>query len=147
MDMLAGIEASFSGLEAQRIRMNVIAANLANAQTTRTPEGGPYKPQRVVFGAQPQASAFAQLFDQQQIEHGLSQVYVVDIVDDPQGTRLQYEPNHPDANPAGYVAYPNISVIQEMVDLMTATRAYEANISVIKASKAMASSALQIGQG
>ena len=146
MDMIAGLQASFSGLSAQRLRMNVIAANLANANTTRTPEGGPYKPQHVIFGAQPHLSPFAQLLDRQQIEHGISPVQVVDIVRDPQGVRLEYDPNHPDANNAGYVAYPDINVVQEMVDLIAATRSYEANVTTINAAKDMAQRALQIGR-
>jgi flagellar basal-body rod protein FlgC len=146
MDMLAGLETSFSGLYAQRLRMNVIAANLANADTTRTPEGGPYKPQQVVFAAQPRLSSFAQLLDQQQIEPGMNPVHVVDIVRDPQEVRLEYDPKHPDANAAGYVAYPDINVMQEMVDLIAATRSYEANVTAINAAKNMALRALQIGR-
>jgi flagellar basal-body rod protein FlgC len=146
MDMMAGLQASFSGLHAQRLRMNVIAANLANAYTTRTPEGGPYQPQHVIFAAQPRLSPFAQLLDRQQMEHGTSPVYVVDIVRDAQGMRLEYDPHHPDANDVGYVAYPDINVIQEMVDLIAATRSYEANVTAINAAKDMAVRALQIGR-
>jgi flagellar basal-body rod protein FlgC len=146
MDMIAGLQASFSGLSAQRLRMNVIAANLANANTTRTPEGGPYKPQHVIFAAQPNLSPFAQLLDRQQLEHAISPVQVVDIVRDAEGMRLEYDPKHPDANDAGYVAYPDINVVQEMVDLIAATRSYEANVTVINAAKDMAQRALQIGR-
>lgn len=147
MEMMAGLHASFSGLHAQRMRMNVIAANLANANTTRTPEGGPYKPQHVIFGAQPRISTFDQLLDQQHIESaGSSDVHVVDIIRDEDGVRLEYDPKHPDANDAGYVAYPDINVMQEMVDLIAATRSYEANVTAINAAKDMALRALQIGR-
>ncbi len=145
MDMLAGLRASFSGLEAQRIRMNVIAANLANVNATRTPEGGPYKPRAVVFAAVPPPSPFAALL-QDQLQAGVSQVAVVDIVKDAQRVRLEYDPGHPDANAEGYVAYPDINILQEMVDLLTATRSYEANVTAINAAKDMTLRALQIGR-
>src|SRR5947207_2410837 len=105
MDMMAGLQVSFSGLHAQRTRMNVIASNLANAQSTRTPEGGPYKRQEVIFGAQPQRSAFAGTLNER-LQDGVNKVSVLGIVSDPNGTRLEYEPDHPDANAQGYVAYP-----------------------------------------
>jgi flagellar basal-body rod protein FlgC len=146
MDIIAGIQASFSGLHAQRTRMNVIAANLANAYTTRTPEGGPYQPQEVVFGAQPQASPFAALLDQHQLEPGVSEVHVVEVRRNPEKVRLQYDPAHPDANADGYVAYPDINVMTEMVDLIAASRAYEANVTAINAAKDMTTRALQIGR-
>ena len=85
MDMMAGINASFSGLHAQRMRMNIIATNLANAHTTRTPEGGPYKPQQVVFGASSSLSSFEQLLISQQREQGVREVRVLGITEDPEG--------------------------------------------------------------
>jgi flagellar basal-body rod protein FlgC len=145
MDMMAGLQMSFSGLQAQRTRMNVIASNLANAYVTRTPEGGPYKPQEVIFATTPYVPSFEELL-YPDIERGVSEVRVVDIVDAPNGTRLEYDPDHPDANAQGYVAYPNISVLQEMADLIAASRLYEANITAINAAKDMAQRALQIGQ-
>jgi flagellar basal-body rod protein FlgC len=145
MDMMAGLPASFSGLNAQRMRMNVIAANLANANTTRTPEGGPYKRQDVVFAAQPQRSPFEEMLHGE-LHHGTSAVYVQEIVRDAGAPRLEYDPDHPDANAEGYVAYPNVNVMQEMVDLMSATRSYEANVTAINAAKDMALRALQIGR-
>jgi flagellar basal-body rod protein FlgC len=145
MDMMAGLQVSFSGLNAQRTRMNVIASNLANAQSTRTPEGGAYKRQEVIFGAQPQRSAFEGMLNER-LQDGVNKVNVLGIVSDPNGTRLEYEPDHPDANEQGYVAYPNVNVMREMVDLMSATRAYEANITAINSSKDMALRALQIGR-
>jgi flagellar basal-body rod protein FlgC len=145
MDMMAGLQVSFSALKAQRTRMNVIASNLANAQSTRTPEGGPYKRQEVIFAAQPQRSAFEEMLNDR-LQDGVNAVHILDIVSDPNGTRLEYEPDHPDANAQGYVAYPNVNVMREMVDLISATRAYEANVTAINASKDMALRALQIGR-
>jgi flagellar basal-body rod protein FlgC len=145
MDMMAGLQVSFSALNAQRTRMNVIASNLANTQSTRTPAGGPYKRQEVIFAAQPQGSSFAGMLNEQ-LRDGVNAVDVLDIVSDPNGTRLEYEPDHPDANAQGYVAYPNVNVMREMVDLISATRAYEANVTAINSSKDMAVRALQIGR-
>jgi flagellar basal-body rod protein FlgC len=143
MDMMAGLQVSFSALNAQRTRMNVIASNLANAQSTRTPEGGPYKRQDAIFAAQP-STPFEDA--QRSPPDGINAVHVLDIVSDPNGTRLEYEPDHPDANGQGYVAYPNVNVMREMVDLISATRAYEANVTAINSSKDMALRALQIGR-
>ncbi len=145
MEMMAGLQASFSGLQAQRTRMNVIAANMANANATRTPEGGPYKRQSVVLAAQPRRSPFEELLSQNLV-HGTSTVNVHQIFRDTNAVRLEYDPTHPDANAGGYVAYPDINVIEEMTDLMNATRSYEANITAINAAKDMAVRALQIGR-
>jgi flagellar basal-body rod protein FlgC len=145
MDMMTGLRASFLGLQAQRTRMNIIAANLANAGVTRTPEGGPYQRKEVVFAALPPVTSF-QEFLEAGWQARASDVHVVDVVSLPDSTRLEYDPEHPDANAAGYVAYPNINVMQEMVDLMTASRLYEANITAINASKDMAVRTLQIGR-
>jgi flagellar basal-body rod protein FlgC len=145
MDMMDGLQASFSGLQAQRTRMHVISSNLANAGVTRTPEGGPYQRQEVVFAAMPQVSSFADLLNAH-VKAGVSEVRVVDIVRSPNSTRLEYDPDHPDANPAGYVTYPNINVLHEMADLITASRLYEANITAINATKDMAIRTLQIGR-
>src|SRR5690606_12473287 len=120
-------------LHAQRLRLNVIASNLANASTTRTPAGGPYKPRHIIFAAQPRLSPFEHLLGSQPSASGVSEVRVVDIIQNTDGVRLQHDPSHPDANEAGYVAYPDINVVQEMVDLLATTRAYEANITAINA--------------
>jgi flagellar basal-body rod protein FlgC len=145
MDMMAAIETSFSGLQAQRARMNVISSNLANAYVTRTPEGGPYKPLEVLLSSQPLDGSFEALLHPL-LENGVSEVQVLDIVEVPDAVRLQYDPNHPDANAEGYVAYPNINVMGEMVNLISASRIYEANITAINTAKSMAQGALQIGQ-
>lgn len=134
-----------SGLTAERLRMDTIANNLANANTTRSIDGGPYRRQVPVF---------APILDQS--IHGTggalgrsSQgegVQVVGVVSDPSPPRLVYDPQHPDANADGYVEMPNVHVVKEMVDLITATRAYEANIAALNAAKSMAQRALEIGR-
>jgi flagellar basal-body rod protein FlgC len=145
MDMMAGLHASFSGLQAQRARMNIIASNLANAEVTRTPEGGPYQRKEVIFAALPPAASFEELL-QGHLKDGVSEVRVVDITSAPNDMRLVYDPEHPDANAQGYVAYPNINVLQEMADLVAASRLYEANVTAINATKDMMLRALQIGR-
>ena len=145
MDMLAAIDAAYSGLQAQRMRMNVIASNLANAHVTRTPEGGPYKPKQVVLSSTPMDATFESLL-RPYLDNGINEVQVVDISEAPDAVRLEYDPSHPDANAQGYVAYPNVNVLQEMVDLMAASRIYEANITAINTAKDMAQRTLQIGQ-
>jgi flagellar basal-body rod protein FlgC len=145
MDMLAGLHVSYSGLQAQRTRMNVIASNLANAHATRTPEGGPYKRQAVIFVAYPQASSFADLLHTQ-LQNGVTEVRALDVVRDANAIRLEYDPKHPDANAQGFVSYPDINLLQEMVDLVSASRLYEANVTAINTAKDMALRALQIGR-
>ncbi len=145
MNMMSGLEVSFSGLQAQRARMNVIAENLANASVTRTPEGGPYKPKEIIIGSKPLTTSFDTLMQSHQT-YGVSKVTVLDVVNASDATRLEYDPNHPDADPQGYVAYPNISILQEMVDLIAASRLYEANVTAINTAKDMAQRALQIGR-
>ena len=145
MDMLAAIDAAYSGLQAQRTRMNVIASNLANAHVTRTPEGGPYKPKQVILASTSMDATFENLL-RPYLENGIREVQVIDIIEAPDAVRLEYDPSHPDANTQGYVAYPNINVLQEMVDLMAASRIYEANITAINTAKDMAQRTLQIGQ-
>jgi len=145
MDMMAGLKASFSGLNAQKMRMNIIASNLANVNTTRTPEGGPYRRKEAIFAAQPRIDSFEALL-RGRLQDGIREARVIDIVNDPQGTRLEYDPNHPDANAQGFVTLPNINLMREMVDLMLASRSYEANVTAINALKEMALRALQIGR-
>lgn len=140
MGLFDSFRISGSGLTAERLRMDTIANNLANANTTRTEQGGPYRRQMVVFGAIEDESKS----NKKQIGGG---VKVVGIVQDPAPPKLVYDPQHPDANENGYVEFPNVSVVTEMVDLITATRAYEANITAINAAKSMALKALDIGRG
>ncbi len=147
MGLLAGVEASASGLTAQRLRLDVIADNLANVNTTRTAQGGPYRKKSIVF--MPRTDAFGDLLPPLlQGNHAVSAgrgVRVVDILQDPGEPKRVYDPGHPDADPEGYVDYPNISVAHEMVDMVDATRAYQANASAISAAKDMNRAALDIG--
>ncbi|MEO5333554.1 MAG: flagellar basal body rod protein FlgC [Magnetococcus sp. YQC-5] len=140
-DFLTSFRVTSSGLSAQRMRLNIIAENLANAQTTRTPEGGPYKRKDPVFMAKP----FDQMLSREQIA-GTTGVTVERIHVDERPPRMQYDPNHPDANADGYVAMPNVDPVAEMVNMMAASRAYESNVTVLNASKAMAMKALEIGR-
>ena len=144
MDFFTALKISASGLSAQRIRMNVISSNLANINTTRTPEGGPYRRKDVVFATVPAVSRFDKIFESK-LEEKLNQVKVVGLFYDEAPPKLKYDPGHPDANEKGYVALPNITVIGEMANMLSATRSYEANVTAIHATKSMALKALEIG--
>jgi flagellar basal-body rod protein FlgC len=133
MDLFTAMDISASGMRAQRTRMNVISSNIANAQTTRTAEGGPYKRKDVVL----QANTF---------EETLSCVEVQDIVSDPTPGERIYNPSSPDADKDGYVTMPNVNMLEEMVNLIDASRAFEANTAAIRAQKDMANKALAIGR-
>ncbi len=140
MDMFS---VSASGMEAQRLRMNIIASNLANVETTRTSAGGAYRRKDIVFAAERQG------FDgllRQSIDGYKSEVKVAGIVEDSRPLKYSYEPNHPDADEKGYVAYPNVNAAEEMVNMIAASRSYEANVSAFKATRDMALRALEIGQ-
>ena len=140
-DFLTSFRVSASGLAAQRMRLNLIAENLANAQTTRTAEGGPYKRKDPIFMAKP----FGEMLSQE-MAAGNTGVQVERVQIDQNAPRMQYEPTHPDANEDGYVAMPNVDTTTEMVNMMSASRSYEANVSTLNASKAMAMKALEIGR-
>lgn len=147
----SALETSASALTAERLRMDVIANNIANANTTRTAEGGPYRRQMVVLGSRPSfASALEQAAGQaaQADPHDLAGrgVRVVQVVQDQRPFKLKYDPTHPDADASGYVQLPNVETVTEMVDLISASRAYEANVTALNAFKAMVSTALQIGR-
>lgn len=145
-DFLTGMRISSSGMSAQRTRMNSISSNIANINTTQSPEGGPYRRKDVVFEAMPDARSFGEIFTATDPKAQFQRVQVTDIVPDKRAPLLKYEPNHPDANADGYVAYPNIDLMEEMTNMIQATRAYEANVSAMQASKDMALSALEIGR-
>lgn len=145
MDFLTGMRVSSSGMSAQRLRMNTISSNIANINTTRTPEGGPYRRKDVVFEAIPEQKTFGEILTDQGARN-LSRVQVSDIQVDRKAPMLKYEPDHVDANEDGYVAYPNINLMEEMTNMIQATRAYEANVSAMNNSKSMAMSALDIGR-
>lgn len=149
MGLFQAIDASASGLTAERLRMDVISNNIANANTTRTAEGGPYRRQMVVFEPRSDQVSFEQLLTQQlqpgQLDTG-NGVRVTGITKDTTPFKLMYDPNHPDANQQGYVQMPNVNVVSEMVDMITASRAYEANVTAVNAAKSMAMKALDIGK-
>lgn len=145
MSFIDALNISGSGLTAQRLRMNLISSNLANAQTTRTEKGGPYQRQEAVFAARPLDSDFNRMLTSR-LDPETAQVKVVEVVEDPRPPIMKFDPDHPDADADGYVAFPNIQVLEEMVNLMTASRSYEANVAAVKAAKAMALRALEIGR-
>jgi flagellar basal-body rod protein FlgC len=135
-------------LSAQRLRLDTISNNIANVNTTRTAEGGPYRRLRVVFAPRQQQPLFLlPLEPKERAMAELSQgVHVTGISPDPSEPKMVYEPGHPDADAKGYVAMPNINIVNEMVDMMSASRAYEANVTALNASKSMAMKALEIGK-
>lgn len=143
-DFFNAMDISASALSAERMRMNVTSSNLANAQTTRTPEGGPYRRKDVVFQAQ-RIGEFGSML-KGQMEVPLHKVHVVDVISDTGAPKMVLDPGHADANPDGYVAMPNINTMEEMVNLITATRTYEANVTAMKVTKGMMNSALDIGR-
>jgi len=142
--MFGGIDAAASGMTAERLRMDVISNNIANANTTRTAQGGAYRRQMVVFQSRTENSPFNQILAHN-LESAGNGVRVVGIIKDESPLRKVYDPNHPDANQDGYVDMPNVNVVAEMVDMITATRAYEANVTAVNAAKNMALKALEIG--
>jgi flagellar basal-body rod protein FlgC len=144
MGMFGAIDAAASGLTAERLRMDVISNNIANVNTTRTAEGGAYRRQTVVFAPRANETNFAQVLSGQ-LDAG-SGVRVMGISKDNSPARKLYDPAHPDANKDGYVEMPNINIVTEMVDMITATRAYEANVTALNAAKSMALKALEIGK-
>ena len=148
MNLFSAFEISGSGLSAQRLRMDTIANNIANVNTTHTAEGGPYKRLRVVFT--PRAAEPVFLLPSDPASRATTQmgegVKVSGIVADPTAPKMVFDPGHPDADAKGYVAMPNVSIVNEMVDLISASRAYEANVTAINSAKSMAAKALEIGK-
>lgn len=151
MGLYDGYDVASSGMGAQRTRINIVSANIANAQTTHTENGGPYKKQNVVFEemllqAQTKTnSANSNLENSTQLS--LSGVGVKTIIESKDEAVMKYEPGHPDANKDGYVAYPNINPVVEMVDLIEAMRSYEANVSAFTAHKDIDTKTLDILKG
>ena len=145
MNLFGMLEVSGSGLTAERQRAQVVVSNMANAQTTHTPEGGPYQRKLVVFRAQRQVQfptmTLAFVGEPKPAAEG---VRVEQVVADKKPPILRYEPGNPDANPQGYVSYPNIDPIEEMTDLLGAVRAYELNASAVQAAKTMIQQSLEI---
>ncbi|EAH4553980.1 TPA: flagellar basal body rod protein FlgC [Campylobacter jejuni] len=164
MAYLSDFDISGYGLSAQRFRMNVISSNIANANTTRTAEGGPYRRREVIF----KATDFDKLLNEQinkdnnflkyenplndpsspeEAKPAIQSVVVDKVVRDDKDFRMKYDPSHPDANAEGYVAYPNVNPIIEMADLIEATRAYQANVSAFTSAKTIAQSAIDLLRG
>ncbi|MFH1034944.1 MAG: flagellar basal body rod protein FlgC [Pseudomonadota bacterium] len=149
MDFITGMEISASGLSAQRTRINIISQNLANAFTTRTQEGGPYRRKITVFKAEPFKNHLDRAMDLPEYPAGgdpRKGVLVEKVDEDPAPFKRIYDPSHPDADKEGYVNMPNVEVVTEMVDLINASRSYEANVTAVNASKSMAMKALEIGR-
>ena len=161
MAYLSDFDISGYGLSAQRFRINIISSNIANANTTRTAEGGPYRRRSVIF----KATDFSEILnrkikdDSNMLEYenplndpsspkdadpSIMSVVVHKVVRDDTEFRLKYEPNHPDANDEGYVSYPNINPVIEMADLIEATRAYQANVAAFNSTKSIAQSAIDL---
>ena len=152
MSIFSSMRTSASGLTSQRLRMDVISNNIANAETTRTAEGGAFRRQEVVFApksvGQPSFFELLRSGGKAAEQPGLQTegIQTVGIVEDKAPTRKVYDPSHPDAGPDGYVEYPNVNIVTEMTDMLSATRSYEANVTVFNAVKAMAQRALEIGR-
>lgn len=143
MKIFNTFEISASGLSAEKLRMDTIASNIANSTTTRTEEGGPYRRKIAVFKENLENEVDRLSGKKELATKG---VKVESIVEDPTPFKLVYDPNHPDANEEGYVEMPNVNMLNEMVDMIAATRAYEANITALNASKTMFLKALEIGR-
>ena len=138
--MFNTIEVLASGLSATRKRVNVLSSNIANAETTRTPDGGPYKRKDVIQMARDVPGTFSSALDRM----SLARPSVAAVVEDQSEPRMVYQPGHPDANQEGYVAYPNINVVSTMTDLMSASRLYQANVSAIETTRRMTQEAQRI---
>ncbi|TDJ51443.1 MAG: flagellar basal body rod protein FlgC [Nitrospina sp.] len=145
MDFITSMKISASGLNVQRKRMDTIASNLANIETTRTPEGGPYRRKDVVVSSMPLGDDFAVSLNRE-LAGSVRQAVVAKIVEDQTEPILVFNPDHPDANEEGYVALPNINLMTEMVNMINATRSFEANVQAIEAAKSMALRAIDLGR-
>ena len=141
MDFITNFKIIGTGLSAQRAKMDVVTSNLANVNTTRTPEGGPYKRKVVVLGTEQVGGSF-----NNRLREALQGVAVKDVVEDAEGFKKVYDPAHPDADASGYLTLPNVNVVSEMADMIVANRAYEACVTAFDASKNMALKTLDIGK-
>lgn len=144
MDELTAMRISGSALKAERARLNIAAMNLANANTTRTLEGGPYKAKSVIFAAKPLEGSFRDTLNS--TAEKLRTVEVARVVEDKAPFTEVFDPSHPDADANGIVRMPNVNVAEQMVDMMSAKRSYEANVTALDAVKNMALRALDIGR-
>jgi len=144
MSLFSSLAVSASGMAAQKARAEILVENLANSETTRTPEGGPYRRKDVIFSSDPGAAAFSSDFESALNGSDLTGVKVAGITIDKQEPEKRYLPGHPDADKDGYVAYPRMNPAEDMVDLMSASRGYEANVSAISAVKDMIARSVDI---
>jgi len=147
MDFFSSMRVSASGLDAQTKRMNTISSNIANAETTHGvgPGNGPYRRKDPVFAAQTDRENFGEIL-QNAMDENVQGVQVTDITEDQRPPRMVYNPHHPDANAEGYVAMPNVNPVEEMANMISAQRSYEANVTAMGAAKSMAQKALEIGR-
>jgi flagellar basal-body rod protein FlgC len=147
MSLFGTLSVSASALSAQRLRAAVVAENMANSETTRTPEGGPYRRKQVIFESQAQGSPFASELERassQSLASQIQGVMVREVVNDPREAQLRYQPGHPDANAEGYVAFPQVEPAEEMADLMSASRGYQSNVSAMVAVRDMINRSLDL---
>jgi flagellar basal-body rod protein FlgC len=143
MDIIPGLQSSASALHAERIRMEVISQNIANANTTKTENGEPYRRQLVHF----ESILRKQMGQPNNVaSNNLSQVEATKIIEDSRPFREVYQPGHPDANKNGMVQYPNVHIHEEMADMISASRAYEANMAVIRTSRTLAIQTINMGK-
>ncbi|MCL1889705.1 MAG: flagellar basal body rod protein FlgC [Desulfovibrionaceae bacterium] len=145
MDFMTALDISATALTAERTNMNIISMNLANVKTTRTVEGGPYRRKTTVMAAIPVDDSFSKHM-RSALDRELRGVRVMHVAQDRRPLKLVYEPGHPDANAEGYVAYPDINVVEEMASMMTAQRGYEASVTSVDTIKGMYNKALEIGR-
>ncbi len=145
MDFFSSMRVSASGLDAQMKRMNTISSNIANAETTQTAQGGPYRRKDPLLAAQTDRESFSEIL-QNELDENVQGVQVMDIVEDTRSPRMVYNPNHPAANAEGYVAMPNVNPVEEMANMISAQRSYESNVTAMNAAKQMAQKALEIGR-
>lgn len=140
MSLFAALQVSASGMQAERTRAEILVENMANAETTRTPDGGPYKRKDVVFSSELQESPFSAVF-QNELATGVA---VSDITEDNSAPEMRYMPSHPDANSEGYVAFPKMNPAEDMADLLNTTRSYQANIAAMTAVKDMITNSIAL---
>ena len=146
MGLFQAFDICASGMTAQRFRTDIIAENVANVNTTRTEDGTPYRRKMVTF-AERDKDTFYTLFPNKTRQYGGNGVKVAKILDDEETDYImKYDPSHPDADENGYVHYPNVNIVQEMTDLIDASRGYEANVTAFNSVKSMAQSGLQVGK-
>lgn len=146
MSIFGSINISASGLTAERLRLDTISKNIANANTTRTSNGGPYRRQVVVFKAREGEGSFASHLNNVQGNQSGKGVEVVGIKQDASPLKRVYEPGHPDADEEGYVLMPNVDIVTEMANMISASRGYEANVTAMNTTKSMAMKALELGR-